>query len=66
MRMCILKLNIMKTLSIDLTKKDLQNIEFVLAKVAEAIKEGFNAGIEFPVNWKLSKTDKTIAEQIAG
>jgi hypothetical protein len=56
----------MKTLSIDLTKKDLQNIDFVLAKVAEAIQDGFNAGIEFPVNWKLSKTDKTVAEQIAG
>lgn len=56
----------MKTLSIDLTKRDLQNIDFVLAKVAEALQDGFTSGIEFPVNWKLSKTDKTVAEQIAG
>lgn len=55
----------MKTLSIDLTKKDLQNIDFVMAKVAEAIQDGFDAGLEFPVDWKLSKTDKPIAEQIS-
>ena len=41
-----------------LAKKDLKNVDNILTKVAENIKDGFTSGIEFPVNWKLEEIPK--------
>lgn len=48
----------MKTLQIELSKKDLKSVKNVLTEVAENIEQGFTSGIEFPVNWKLEETPK--------
>lgn len=55
----------MKTLTIDLSKKDIKNIDLILEKVAEAIQAGFTSGLEYPVNWQLKKTAETVAERIS-
>ena len=43
----------MKQLTVSLKKKDRRDIKYVLGEVAKAIDEGFNSGIEDPVNWGL-------------
>lgn len=55
-----------KTLTIDLSVRDLRNIDNIFSEIAKAMGEGFTSGIEFPVNWMLRDTTKTVAEQIAG
>ena len=51
----------MKTLQIELSKKDLKSVKNVLTEVAENIEQGYKSGIEFPVNWKLEETPKVWA-----
>ena len=55
----------MKQLIIDLERRDIENIEFVLKEVAEAINDGFTSGIEFPVNWQLKSNNDAKMEFIS-
>ncbi len=52
-----------KTLTIELSKKDIRNIDVVLQKIAEAIEDGFTSGIDFPVDWSLEQTDSHIWQE---
>jgi hypothetical protein len=47
-------------LSIELDKKDKQDIQNVLSLVAKGIEDGFTSGIDYPVNWTLKTKQKPI------